>query len=129
MDRSEEFYDDTYHFNAVKQNSSNDFTIPFLGKEEEVEEVTAGCGCTNLKFKNRVITGKFQEQTRFSSIADIEHYQKTYPNKYMPFIKSITVFYKDGKPLKVINEFGNEVWNPEKEQYTLYLKGFVKLAI
>ena len=129
MDRSVEFYSDHYYFNLVKQNSSNQFEIPHFGKESEVEEVVAGCGCTNLKYKNGKITGTFTDNTRFANIEEIINYQNSYPNKCMPFIKTVTVYYKDGKPLKVTNEYGNEEWNPEKEHYTLYLSGFIKLNI
>lgn len=76
-----------------------------------IQKVQPGCGCTakidQLADRIRAV---FTDQTVNDHFKGKDELSLT---------KTLTVFYKDGKPLKTKNNRGVEIWNPEKEQDVL----------
>lgn len=92
-----------------------DFKFPVLNGV--VEHVRKGCGCTDAFYDNGVVRGSLNLK---SALGLKEREEK---GEYLK-AKTVTVYFQDGEPLKVVDGT-KEKYNNEKKQVTLYIKGTI----
>lgn len=80
-----------------------------------VEHVRKGCGCTDAYYDNGYVRGSLDLKAAVGASPKIGE---------NPVLKTVTVYFRDGKDLKIPNGLKQE-FNEEKAQETLYIKGVV----
>ena len=93
----------------VKAGSTGNTAVwNFIGDKSDIEEVVRGCGCTDFKINSDNITATYNASNT--------------PGH--PFSKTLTVFLKDGRPLKTIEEKSQQLkYNTNKDKVVLTLRG------
>lgn len=85
---------------------------PYKSLEKDmIESVRGTCGCSVAEYNDKEVTVTYNDSTSPSSIPK--------DKGFIQVDKLIIVYLKDGKPLKVINAKGVEVFNEEKLQIPL----------
>lgn len=83
-----------------------------------IEDVVPGCGCTaQLSIDNTGISAVYKDNTKESDVP--KNAPWFYPTK-----KAITVYIRDGEPIKIPGPKGM-TFNPKKKQIKLYLHACV----
>lgn len=81
-----------------------------------IEHVRAGCGCTEAYLNNGAVRGFVSLEAATTSME---------LGETQSIIKTVTVYYRDGAELKV-KEGMKQVFNTNKKQETLYIRGLVR---
>ncbi len=82
------------------------------GMDSEIEHIKPGCGCTDALIDGNVVNAKYHDSSDVSVI-------NSNNSKSILVTKSLTAYLKDGKPLKVKNDRGLEIFNPDKKSIRL----------
>ena len=114
MSATKHFDQLSYDFGERNLSEQVEFSFPVLGGT--VEHVRKGCGCTDAYFDNGHIKGVIDLSSAVGEMDDDENKRS--------IIKTVTVYFKDGKNLKVKNGLKNE-YNINKSQETLSIRGVV----
>jgi hypothetical protein len=110
---------------AIEAGSDGNIVEFYLNPETskgDIEEVKVGCGCTaDIKILDDRIQATYTDSTPSSS------FEGKSTSHHIPIEKNMTVFYKDGKPLK-ITDAGKKKFNMQKAHTILRFFGNVKQA-
>lgn len=90
---------------------------PIAQFPDEVEFMRNNCGCSSSSVKDDGIEVVYEYQGGLS-----EEDFKAYGGR-VPYETSVTVFFKDGKPLQIRNPMGQMIDNPHKARVYLMLYG------
>lgn len=94
--------------NPVQKSSSDNIAIwEFTGNVNEVDELTKSCGCTTPVINGNTISATYRAG-----------------NSVGKFGQKVTVWLKDGEPLKKLNpSTGHMMFNMDKAHIDLHLTG------
>lgn len=110
----------------IEQASTNNVAIfKFEGDSNSIEDIVASCSCTAEIYLNEDhIKAVYRDNTQVNASV-IANLKEQGGRKYTDINKAITVFLRDGKPLKVPNQKGVMIYNQEKEKITLFIRAKV----
>lgn len=95
--------------------------VPTSEMRGEIEDVIKDCSCSTP-----VITDAGIEVTYTNSVAISDEQLKEYPDGRMPHETTVTLYMRDGKPLKKLDEkTGQMRYNKEKAKVMLFLYGTI----
>lgn len=82
------------------------------GRTGDIEAVVPGCGCTDASVNGSQVVAKYNDNSDISAI------QATSAQALL-VTKTVRAYIKDGLPLRVENDRGVQVYNPDKKQISL----------
>ncbi len=119
------FIQQTVDLGTILPNSKTVVVFPFDGDKQMLVDVIPSCGCTaNCKILDGYIEAEFTESDD-NVRKNVKDLETKFPSGLWPIHKTLTVYYDDGKDLKITNENGL-VFNPEKKRETLTFMAKVK---
>lgn len=102
----------------VKPNTEHKLVFEIQGDVSKIESVKPSCGCfAKLKIVNNKLVGTYTSESRPLKNKNVEIKE--------PFLKTIMVTLKDNQPTYLTNDRGVKYLNPNKEHYSLYIKGIL----
>lgn len=116
------------YLGKILPGTKHSIQFEFEGPANLIEDMVPSCGCTaNLAITSNKITGTYHDNTALD-YNTIQRLPKVGEDRVHEISKSIAIYLADGKPLKVQNERGLMVYNPEKTKIWLYLHGTVRFT-
>lgn len=90
-------------------------------KNDNIDHVEPACNCTaKVGWSKEAITASYDDNTSKASVEE-------YPLGVKTVRKHLTVYHKDGKPLKVKKLGKGMIWNPKKSKEHVFFEVTVAL--
>lgn len=126
IDRTINFPSPNIYLGKIFPGTKHNLIFEFLGPSNLIEDIVPSCGCTASMaiVDNSKITGVYHDNTALD-LNTINRLPIVNKERLHEINKSIAVYLADGKPLKIQNERGFMIYNPEKLKIWLYLHGTV----
>lgn len=123
------FTSTTMMLGEVLEGGKADVKFPFEGDKKDIVVAIPQCGCTaEIQINDDSVTAVYTTDTAEKlRTADKGIFNK-YPSGKIPFGKGITLYLNDGLDLKIINDRGISVYNPEKEKVFLNFSGYTDIS-
>lgn len=82
-----------------------------------IEDYKHGCECTKMKIHDDGI------EIMFTYPKKKAEWDEKYPDRRVPYSTSITLYFKDGRPMKKLDDTGGMVLNMDKTKIALTVHG------
>lgn len=124
------FENTNVHIGTIKPNSENIVSFNFDGKASDIYKDVHHCGCTakDTIIKDGIYQITYEERGVKNLTVEYLLARKQENNPYYNFKKDITIFWNDGRPLKITKTDGSVDFNPEKEKTTISFYGRVDIT-
>lgn len=112
--KSSLFKDSIYNGGRIKKGSHAEVRWRFKDgvTPDQVEKIEKGCHCTaKLSKSSQGVVGVYNDGTTKGDIGDKE---------YITVTKNAIVYHNDGEPMKIKNNRGVKVPNPEKSYEVIF---------
>lgn len=94
---------------------------PTADFKNDIEDVVSNCSCSSPLITNDGIEVTYNNKTSFDDTMLL-----VYPDGRMPHETTITLYMKDGKALKIVDDkTGQMKYNPNKAKVTLFAYGTI----
>ena len=109
------------------ESKDNPVVWTFVGDPTTIEYIKPGCGCTaSIEQVGNSIRAMFTE-TIVGDGKDLAKSGKKWDSGFITFKKRVTVYFKDG-PAVFTMTGGSKLWNKNKKQIDIFIKGKVDIA-